>query len=298
MAPTNHSSGSDVEWAATLLTRRTANVAAPAVIAFWALFVFSAELPAVRAHSPWAEDPYDVVDSFAALLVPLVAVLTFVRCQRWRGPAAMPASAVRQILRGVGVALMATGATVVADLTALLARARVETWGPWFGWLVGLLVLTGVLTLSAAALLAVAWWQSRRCYLASEAANPTTEDDALDDVLVLSVEVGTLESRRFPRLGEALVNGARQADMALRSSRFSPRRHPWAYCYFIALLSGVAFSTWHSLVEGLPADTGHALRVWLLYAGILASGILVGYTLLGRYLRLIRDERTTSREIS
>ena len=74
----------------------TPNVAAPAVMAFWALFVFSAELPAVRAHSPWAEDPYDVVDSFAALLVPLVAVLTFVRCQRWRGPATMPASAVRQ----------------------------------------------------------------------------------------------------------------------------------------------------------------------------------------------------------
>ena len=264
-------------------------------MAFWALFVFSAELPAVRPHSPWAEDPYDAVDSFAALLVPLVAVLTFVRCQRWRGSAAMPASAVRQILRGVGVALMATGATVVADLTALLARARVEMWGPWFGWLVGLLVLTGVLTLSAAALLAFAWWRSRR-FLASEAANPTTEDDALDDMLALSVEVGTLESRRFPRLGEALVNGARQADMVLRSSRFSPRRHPWAYCSILALLSGAAFSTWHSLVEGLPADT--ALRVWLLYAGILASEILVGYTLLGRYLRLIRDERTTSREIS
>jgi hypothetical protein len=286
---------SDAELAASLLTRRTANVAAPAVMAFLALFVFSAELPAVRAHSPWAEDPYDVVDSFAALLVPLVAVLTFVRCQRWRGPATMPASAVRQILRGV--ALMSTGATVVADLTALLARARVETWGSWFGWLVGLLVLTGVLTLSAAALLAFAWWRSRR-YLASEAANPTTEDDALDDVLVLSVEVGTLESRRFPRLGEALVNGAQQADMALRSSRFSPRRHPWAYCSIIALLSGAAFSTWHSLVEGLPADTAPALRVWLLYAGTLASGILVGNMLLGRYLRLIRDERTTSREVS
>ena len=273
---------SDVELAATLLTRRTANVAAPAVMAFLALFVFSAELPAVRAHSPWAEDPYDVVDSFAALLVPLVAVLTFVRCQRWRRSAAMPASAVRQILRGVGVALMATGATVVADLTALLAQTRVETWGPWFGWLVGLLVLTGVLTLSDAALLAFAWWRSRR-YLASEAANPTTEDDALDDVLVLSVEVGTLESRRFPRLGEALVNGARQADMALRSSRFSPRRHPWAYRSIIALLSGAAFSTWHSLVEGLPADT--ALRVWLLYAGILASGILVGWPRAGSRAR-------------
>jgi uncharacterized RDD family membrane protein YckC len=76
-------------------------------VVFLALFVFSAELPSVRAHSPWAEDPYDVVISFAALLVPLVAVLTFVRCQRWRGLAPMPAPALRQVMRGVGVVLLA-----------------------------------------------------------------------------------------------------------------------------------------------------------------------------------------------
>jgi hypothetical protein len=234
------------------------------------------------------------VVSFAALLVPLVAVVTFVRCQRWRGPAAMPASAVRQVLRGVSVALLAIGATVVADMAALVARARVEAWGPWFGSLVVLLALTGVLTLGAAALLAVAWWSSR-CYLAGEAANPAMEDDALDDVLALALDVGTTAGRRFPRLGEALVTAARRADVTLRSSRFGPRRHPWAFCFIVAVLSGAAFSTWHSLLEGLPTDPALALWVWLLYAGILAIGIVAGYTLFGRYLRLIRDERTRSR---
>jgi hypothetical protein len=92
---------------ATRLTRRAANAVALAVVVFLALFVFSAELPSVRAHSPWAEDPYDVVISFAALLVPLVAVLTFVRCQRWRGLAPMPAPALRRVMRGVGVVLLA-----------------------------------------------------------------------------------------------------------------------------------------------------------------------------------------------
>ena len=92
---------------ATRLTRRAANAVALAVVVFLALFVFSAELPSVRAHSPWAEDPYDVVISFAALLVPLVAVLTFVRCQRWRGLAPMPAPALRQVMRGVGMVLLA-----------------------------------------------------------------------------------------------------------------------------------------------------------------------------------------------
>ena len=58
------------EWETTRLTRRAANAAALAVVFFLVLFVFSAEIPAVRAHSPWAEDPYDAVVSFAALLVP------------------------------------------------------------------------------------------------------------------------------------------------------------------------------------------------------------------------------------
>jgi hypothetical protein len=205
--PTNAGSGLHDEWRATRLTRRAANAAALAVVGFWALFVFSTELPAVRA---------------------------------------------------------------------------------------GILALTGVLTLGAAMLLALGWWQSYR-YLAGEEANPAREDDALDDVLALSVDVGTTARRHFPRLGEALVNAARQADVALRSSQLGPRRHPWAFCFIGALLSGGAFSTWHSLLEGLPADPVLALWVWLLYAGILAAGIVTGYTLLGRYLRLIRDERTRSR---
>jgi hypothetical protein len=81
MDPTTRSAASpgDGGRTATRLTRRVANAAALAVVAFWALFVFSAELPAVRAHSPWAEDPYDAGVSLAALLVPLVTVVTFIR---------------------------------------------------------------------------------------------------------------------------------------------------------------------------------------------------------------------------
>jgi hypothetical protein len=55
----------------------------------------------------------------------------------------MPAPVVRQVLRGMGMTVGANVATVAADLAALLAGVRVETWGPWFGLLVGLLTLTG-----------------------------------------------------------------------------------------------------------------------------------------------------------
>ena len=130
--------------------------------------------------------------------------------------------------------------------------------------------------------------------LTRRAANPAGEDDALDDVLALWVDVGTSVGRRFPLLGEALVAGARRVDVALRFSSLSPRRHPWVFCFVVALLSGVAFSTWHSLLEGLPADPALALRVWIIYVGILAIAVVAGYTLLGQYLRLIRCERTAN----
>jgi hypothetical protein len=135
-------------WEETRVTLRAANAAASTVVAFWTLFVVSTQISPVREHSPWAEDPYDAVVSFAALVVPVVAAVTFMRCQRWRGSRPMPAYAIRQILRGVGVALAGIGATVIVGVAALLAQVRAEPWGLWFG----LLVLTGTLALCAAAL--------------------------------------------------------------------------------------------------------------------------------------------------
>jgi len=90
----------------------------------------------------------------------------------------MPAPAIRQVLRRAGVAV---GATVAADVAALLARARVETWGPWFGLLGGLLVLTGLLALGAAVVLALAWSRSRS-YVMDRTQSPSQEADALDDI--------------------------------------------------------------------------------------------------------------------
>ncbi len=157
MDPTARKLSCNGGWTATRLTRRAANAAALAVVAFWTLFVFSAEVPAVRFHGPWAEDPCDAAVSFGALLIPVLAVITFVRCQRWRGPNPMPASAVQQVLRGVGMMLLAIGATLVTDGLALLARTRIDP-GAWFDSLIGLLDLTGVLTLGATTLFAHAWW--------------------------------------------------------------------------------------------------------------------------------------------
>ena len=67
------------------------------------------------------------------------------------------------------------------------------------------------------------------------------------------------------------------------------------FCTAVAVLFGAAFSTWHSFAERSAADLAFALRVWLLFAGIAAKGIVAGNVQLGRYLRLIRNERRGSR---
>jgi hypothetical protein len=209
------------------------------------------------------------VVSFDALLLPVVAV-TFVRCQRWRGSRPMPAYAIRQILRGVGVALAWIGTTVIAAVVALLAQARVEAWGPWFGLLVGLLVLTGTLALGAAALLVYALARSR----GYAGAVLPEEADAFDDIVAFLADAGVIAGRRFTWLGTELTTAAHRLDATLRGSRLSPRRHPWAFCAVVAAVFAAAFSTWHSIAEGLAPDPGSAL--------------------LGRYLRLIRSEPTGS----
>src|SRR5512132_3797923 len=87
--------------AVTDAVRRTCVIAAGAAVSFGALFAISTQLASIRAHSPWAEDPYDAVVSIAALVLPVVAAITCVRYLRWRRPGAIPVFGARQMLRGI-----------------------------------------------------------------------------------------------------------------------------------------------------------------------------------------------------
>ena len=76
---------------ASLQARRAGNRTALAVGVYATLFVLSSEVSSIREMSPWAEDPFDLVMSIAALVVPFVAAVTFVRFQRWADAPEMPA---------------------------------------------------------------------------------------------------------------------------------------------------------------------------------------------------------------
>src|SRR5439155_10057349 len=69
---------------ATRAALDAANATFVAVICFGLLTGISTQLQSVRPQAPWEVDPYDAVASFAMMIVPIVALLTWIRKARWR----------------------------------------------------------------------------------------------------------------------------------------------------------------------------------------------------------------------
>ncbi|MFI5911708.1 hypothetical protein [Dactylosporangium sp. NPDC051541] len=122
---------------------------APVIAAvFEAMALVVTQDKAVRATSPWQDDPYNVVVSFALFAVPMLALALLVRRPAWRAPGG--ADRVRQAARAAGALLAVIGATLATAWAAVIARGS----GP-AALLGGLVVLSVLVAADAAGL----WWQ-------------------------------------------------------------------------------------------------------------------------------------------
>jgi hypothetical protein len=266
-------------------------VAAGAALSFGALFAISTQFASIRAHSPWAEDPYDAVVSIAALVLPVVAAITCVRYLRWRRPGAIPLFAARQMLRGTAVALGLVWASVGACMAALVLRARVDTWGPRLGLLLVPLAVTTIAAIIASSMLHRAWGLARQGPHANGPAQGErdAEPDAIDDFAALLENVGNLVGRFAPALGSLFGAAGGELNEAM-SSRWGPRRHRILWCLATAIVFGICLSAWHLVVEGAPSTWSGTLLVGATLAAIGAAVVVASYALLGDYLRLIRPQ--------
>jgi hypothetical protein len=223
------------------------------------------------------------VVSVAILVGPALALVTFVRVQRWAGARRMPHDALRLVLRGALVALLLVAAAIGATLLATLTGQRSESWGPATPWLVVGAVGTGISVIVAAALLSAA---ARNVAQPESRPEPTDAPDALDDLVAFFERLSALAHVRASRLGRAIDTVPRTLRAWLDSPRWSPRRHPVAFPAVLALVFGISFSGWHAVTEG-TAWTYGGLLVSVFYAGVAATIVLMSYALLGRYLRLV-----------
>ncbi|MGW5464167.1 hypothetical protein [Streptomyces sp. NPDC003996] len=118
---------------------------------FEALTVLATQDKAVRAASPWQEDPYDVVVSLAQFTVPMLALVIALRLLAWRAPGG--ADRVQQTVRAAGVMVTLIGLTVVFEWAAVIADAPPASSGTWASVLIGGLTVNSVLTVAIAVLL-------------------------------------------------------------------------------------------------------------------------------------------------
>lgn len=104
------------------VVRRAAWWAVGCAVLFTAFAFGTTQIRALRAHSHWQDDPYDVVVSFTQLLVPALGLALAVRLAAGR-------PAPRDLLRGGRAVLALVAATAVADWIAVALRTHADLWG-------------------------------------------------------------------------------------------------------------------------------------------------------------------------
>jgi hypothetical protein len=229
------------------------------------------QLRSLYEHSPWQNDPYDAVVSFAIFFVPLVGGLIVLRAILCRRDAPLPLARVSGLLRACQVLLGAVVVTLLADWASVATRADEASWNSTTGLLVGLL---GVATVATA----LATWLLRgamRDIPAGDASRPGP--DGLADALTLAGRV-SWRLGPFQRPARAMV---RWLD---RSVAVAVRRHPIGAAALFAGIFGLAIAAGASTEEGIGPVLG-------LFVGVPACGMYAFTVAAGGYLGLVRAER-------
>jgi hypothetical protein len=160
-----------------------------AAVLFEALTLLTTQDKIVRAVSPWQDDPYDVIVSFAMLDVPVLALAIALRLPAWRAPGGSDRG--HQTVRAAGTLMTLTGLTLAVEWAAVIAGAHAPVWNGWTTALVAGLAAVSVLTLAAAAGL----WRQRSPRRAARG----WRQDWLGDVALIG--------RRIPVVGRWATDG-------------------------------------------------------------------------------------------
>jgi hypothetical protein len=230
----------------------------------------------LRAHSPWQDDPYDVVVSFTQLVVPTLVAAIVLRASLYWPSVPQPARRATDLVRGAGAVVALCAATVVTNWVAVANGAHRADWATPGSWLIGGLgVVSALLAVAGAAVVAAA----RRTLRVSAADPPDWVDDALAIVLAAL--------RRAGRVGRASAVVVTRACVVVFDGRHGVRRHPvtaMAVLGFAAAAGLAAVDRIRERPSSLAAAAPHVLLTVLVGgSGLFAIGLAVG-----RYLRIVR----------
>ncbi|MCI4066628.1 hypothetical protein MRQ36_30350 [Micromonospora sp. R77] len=239
-------------------------------VLFTGFAVATTQVRALRAHSPWRDDPYDLVVSCTQLLVPVLAVALAIRLALPR-----PAAAPRDLQRGGRALLGMVTATAAADWAAVGLGVHEEGWGGTGRLLIAALALVSLVTLTVAATM---WWTTRR---SGEPAQIRPDRDWVDDVVS---GVGALVGRHG-RTGRAGVEALDRVRRVLVDGRYGLRRHRLAAVVLAGVVVSVGFTVAEALGDGLGPHPVEAAAMRL----IIGTACLVTALIpLNAYLGVLR----------
>lgn len=156
--------------------------------AFEAMTVLETQDKAIRAVSPWQDDPYDAMVSLAQVTVPMLALAIGLRLLAWRAPGAPERG--QQMMRAVGAMMALVGLTAAFEWAAVAAGAHAPARTAWTGFLIGTLAVVSILTASVAVLLAR--------YRSPEGSRGAWTHDWLGDVFLPAARVPGLRRAATP----------------------------------------------------------------------------------------------------
>ena len=233
-------------------------------IAFTAFACVTTQVHAVRAGSPWQDDPYDGVVSFTMFLVPALAALATTRTALYRRGTPQPVHRVDQLLRAAALSTALVAATMVTDWSAVTLRADRQLWTSQTPWLVTALV---PLTASAAAGLVL---QRRAARQLPSAQRRQADGDWLDDLALLA-------DASTARLPGPLRRQASRLDS--RAATGFARRHLFALAAAASLSAGLLLAIGQTLGEGWPGPLLFLTETAVNAGGLLAFSVLCNATL-------------------
>jgi hypothetical protein len=229
------------------------------------------ETPSLFDHAPWLNDPFDTVISFMIFLVPLIAVMCVPRLLLCRRSEPLPATRIRDVLRGCRVVLAGVGVTLASEWVSVVIGDNRAAWNGATWLQVGALAL-----LSAATLVVLIGVGRAGLPRSATPADAGAAVDWLVDFLLLARQ----ESRRLgPGRRPALTLLAWSEQRCARQVR----RHPlWTAFAFSAVL-GVGVGVNQGLREGYYPE------VTVMASALLALGMFGLLVMAGAYLGLIRS---------
>lgn len=257
--------------------RRALRLCLWCAVVFSLFALMSTQDKALRAHSPWQDDPYDAVLSFTEFFVPLLAVALLARatlCPRARPVAA---ARLRDLLRAARLVVACVGLTLAADWVAVALGVHSSQWGTPGQLLIGMLAVLTALLVAVVLALRAATGAGRW----TRAVPSESDPDWIGDLFAVAAAQADAAGP-FARL---LRRWIESTERVLINGRWGVRRHAVMAAALVSVLFGLGVGMTQVIGEnGLRQALRHVAGVGL-FVGIGAAGMFCFLLAVGEYLR-------------